>query len=74
MSTHEPATPVEIQVLRGVASEEELAALLAVLGEAYTAEETSAVAAQRRVSVWERGQRGVRAPLRRDIPWGRFSG
>ena len=74
MSAEEPTESVEIQVLRGGASEEELAALIAVLSEAFVAEEADAVAAQKRVSVWERNQRGLRAPLRRDVPWGRFSG
>ncbi len=74
MSVEEPAEGVEIQVLRGAAGEEELAALIAVLSEAFVAEEADAVAAQKPVSVWQRNQRGLRAPLRRDIPWGRFSG
>ncbi|WP_295011668.1 acyl-CoA carboxylase subunit epsilon [uncultured Microbacterium sp.] len=74
MSAEESPAAVEIQVLRGTASEEELAALIAVLSDAYLAEEADAVAAERRVSVWERNQRGLRSPLRRDIPWGRFSG
>jgi Acyl-CoA carboxylase epsilon subunit len=65
---------VEIQVLRGSATEEELAALIAVLSEAFVAEEAGAVAAEKPVSAWGRTQRALRAPLRRDIPWGRFSG
>ena len=68
------ADAVEIQVLRGSATEEELAALIAVLSEAFVAEEAGAVAAQKPVSVWGRNQRALRAPLRRDVPWGRFSG
>ena len=68
------ADAVEIQVLRGSATEEELAALIAVLSEAFAAEEAGAVAAQKPVSVWGRNQRALRAPLRRDVPWGRFSG
>lgn len=66
--------PVEIQVVRGAASEEELAALIAVLSAAYTAEEEAAVTVDPPVSAWMRTQRALRAPLRRDIPWGRFSG
>ncbi|WP_424935282.1 MULTISPECIES: acyl-CoA carboxylase subunit epsilon [Bacteria] len=66
--------PVEIQVLRGAASEEELAALIAVLSEAFSAEEAAAVATEPRVSAWNRTQRALRTPLRRDIPWGRFAG
>ncbi|MDR6866291.1 hypothetical protein J2Y69_000883 [Microbacterium resistens] len=68
------AAPVDFQVLRGAASEEEFGALIAVLSEAFTAEEAEAVAAEPRVSAWTRTQRPLRRPLRRDIPWGRFSG
>ena len=68
------APPVEIQVLRGTATEEELAALIAVLSEAFSAEEAAAVATEPRVSAWSRTQRPLRRPLRRDIPWGRFAG
>ncbi|MBS1675293.1 MAG: acyl-CoA carboxylase subunit epsilon [Actinobacteria bacterium] len=74
MSAENEAPAVEIQVLRGTANEEELAALIAVLSDAYLAEEADAVAVQRTVSAWERTQRGLRAPLRRDVPWGRFRG
>ncbi|MDQ4214502.1 acyl-CoA carboxylase subunit epsilon [Microbacterium capsulatum] len=74
MSAEESAEPIEIQVRSGHATEEELAALMAVLSEAFVAEEAGTLAAERHVSVWSRGQRGLRAPLRRDIPWGRFSG
>ena len=74
MSAQDATGEVEIQLVRGTATEEELAALIAVLSEAYVTEEADAVAAERHVSVWERSQRGLRAPLRRDIPWGRFSG
>ena len=79
MSAHgqgdaESPPPVEIQVLRGTAAEEELAALIAVLSEAFNAEESAAVATEPRVSAWNRTQRPLRTPLRRDIPWGRFAG
>lgn len=63
-----------IEITRGTASEEELAALIAVVSEAYAREEADAVAAEPRVSAWSRTQRSLRTPLRRDIPWGRFSG
>ncbi|BDZ37747.1 acyl-CoA carboxylase subunit epsilon [Microbacterium suwonense] len=63
-----------IEIVRGTASEEELAALIAVVSDAYLHETEEAVAEEPRVSVWERTQRGLRKPLRRDIPWGRFSG
>lgn len=74
MSAADQADAVEIQVLRGAATEEELAALIAVLSEAYVTEESEVVAVERRASAWSRTQRGLRTPLRRDIPWGRFSG
>lgn len=67
-------TPLEIRVVQGTPTEEELAALIAVLSDAYTTEEAAAVAVDRPVSAWNRTQRALRRPLRRDIPWGRFSG
>lgn len=63
-----------VEIVRGNPSEEELAALLAVVSEAYVHESQEAVAEEPRVSVWQRTQRSLRAPLRRDLPWGRFSG
>ncbi|WP_308288687.1 hypothetical protein [Microbacterium resistens] len=45
-----------------------------MLSAAYTAEEEAAVTVDPPVSAWMRTQRALRAPLRRDIPWGRFSG
>lgn len=76
MSTSEtPAdTPALLHITRGSATEEELAALIAVIGDAYATEEAEAVAPEPRVSAWMRTQRPLRRPLRRDIPWGRFSG
>ncbi|MFK4761289.1 acyl-CoA carboxylase subunit epsilon [Microbacterium sp. ZW T5_45] len=70
----EQTQPPTVEITRGAATEEELAALIAVVSEAYAAEEESAVQPDRRVSAWTRTQRGLRSPLRRDIPWGRFSG
>lgn len=63
-----------IEITRGSASEEELAALIAVVSDAYAQEAADAVAEEPQVSAWTRTQRSLRAPLRRDIPWGRFSG
>jgi hypothetical protein len=71
---HPDAQPPTIEITHGTASEEELAALIAVVSEAYAREEEAAVAAETHVSAWMRTQRGLRAPLRRDIPWGRYSG
>lgn len=63
-----------LQITRGTASEEELAALIAVVADAYSHEAEDAVAEEPHVSAWTRTQRALRSPLRRDIPWGRFSG
>ncbi len=66
--------PVMLEVTRGTATEEELAALIAVLGDAYANEQAEATVEEPRVSAWTRTQRPLRRPLRRDIPWGRFAG
>jgi hypothetical protein len=63
-----------LRVVRGTANEEELAALIAVVTDAYEREAADAVAEEPSVSAWQRTQRPMRKPLRRDIPWGRFSG
>ncbi len=72
--TGEEQAPLAVHIVRGTASEEELAALLAVVGDAYLDEASHAVAEESRISAWERTQRPLRVPLRRDIPWGRFTG
>lgn len=66
--------PPTIEITRGNATEEELAALIAVVSDAYAQESAGAVAEEPRVSAWTRTQRSLRKPLRRDIPWGRFAG
>lgn len=63
-----------LEIVRGAATEEELAALIAVVSAAYVQEASAAVAEEPRVSAWSRTQRPLRRPLRRDIPWGRFVG
>ncbi len=77
-STAFPETPDELptalEITRGAATEEELAALIAVISDAYATEAADAVAVEPHASAWTRTQRPLRAPLRRDIPWGRFSG
>ena len=76
--TASPETPDELpptlEIARGSATEEELAALIAVITDAYATESADAVADEPIVSAWTRTQRPLRTPLRRDIPWGRFSG
>ena len=74
MSAPDDERPPEIEIIRGTATEEELAALIAVVSDAHAQESADAVAEEPRVSAWSRTQRGLRTPLRRDIPWGRFSG
>lgn len=71
--TESDDTP-RIEIVRGTPNEVELAALLAVVSDAYVRETDEAVADEKHISVWQRTQRGLRKPLRRDIPWGRFSG
>ena len=66
--------PPALEVVRGTPNEEELAALIAVVSDAYLGEAASAVAEEAHVSAWQRTQRGIRTPLRRDIPWGRYAG
>lgn len=66
--------PLTLEITRGAATEEELAALIAVITDAYATESADAVADEPIVSAWTRTQRPLRKPLRRDIPWGRFSG
>lgn len=72
--TPEAGDSLSVEIVRGAASEEELAALIAVLGDAYLSEAAEAVAEEPHVSAWTRTQRNLRGPLRRDIPWGRFAG
>lgn len=75
MSAADEATreAVTIDVRRGTPTEAELAALIAVVSEAYATEAAEAVAddAPRRTA-WELSQRALREPLRRDLGWGRF--
>jgi hypothetical protein len=67
-------SPLTLDITRGAASDEELAALIAVISDSYASEAEGAVAEEPRVSAWTRTQRALRTPLRRDIPWGRYSG
>ncbi|MGL3151144.1 acyl-CoA carboxylase subunit epsilon [Microbacterium sp. A82] len=70
----DPDHAPDVRIIRGNANEEELAALMAVVTDAYEREAADAVAEEPSVSAWQRTQRPLRKPLRRDIPWGRFSG
>ena len=67
-----PAGPdgVTVEVLGGAPSEEELAALVAVVSEAYVEEAAAAVAEESpHRSAWALSQRAFREPLRRDFGW-----
>ncbi|MFB8386155.1 acyl-CoA carboxylase subunit epsilon [Microbacterium sp. NPDC055910] len=70
MTNDEQAPPVTIDVRRGNPTPEELAALIAVVTEAYAQESAGAVAddAPRR-SAWSVTQRGLRRPLARELGW-----
>lgn len=67
--------PVTIDVLRGSPTEEELAALIAVVSESYAGEAAEAVADDRPArTAWALSQRALRKPLRRELGWGRYGG
>lgn len=62
-----------VDVQRGVPSAEELAALVAVVTEAYAEESARATAAEPpRRTAWSLSQRALRSRLDRDHGWGRF--
>ncbi|MFS0867863.1 acyl-CoA carboxylase subunit epsilon [Microbacterium sp. 179-B 1A2 NHS] len=65
---------LRVDVHRGDPTEEELAAVIAVVTESYVREASTAIAEDASVSPWAVSARGPRAPLRRDVPWGRFAG
>jgi hypothetical protein len=64
---------MRVDVLRGSATSDELAALLAVVTEAY-AEESAGATADDTVARtgWSLSQRSLRTALHRDLGWGRF--
>ncbi len=66
---------MRVDVLRGSPRSEELAALMAVVTEAYAEESAAATVDETAArSAWSLSQRSLRAPLRRDVGWGRFAG
>jgi hypothetical protein len=65
---------LRVDVRRGHPTEEELAAVIAVVTVGYSEESEDARADESRRSAWELSQRSLRSPLRRDVGWGRFSG
>lgn len=69
--TADAGADVAIDVRRGDPTPEELAALVAVVTEAYARESDGAVAEESPArSAWSISQRGLREPLRRDLGWG----
>lgn len=74
---HDPAANeapegVAIDVRRGAPTEEELAALIAVVSETYAREAAQAVVEDAApTSAWSQTQRALRQPLRRELGWAR---
>jgi hypothetical protein len=67
--------PVSVDVRRGSPTDEELAAVVAVVTESFDREVAAAVVddAPKR-SAWEISARALRQPLPRELGWGRFTG
>ncbi|GAA3768413.1 hypothetical protein GCM10022240_21110 [Microbacterium kribbense] len=66
---------LHVDVVRGNPTDAELAAVLAVVSEAYAQEQATATASDEPTrSGWSLSARNLRAPLRRDLGWGRFGG
>jgi hypothetical protein len=69
------AAPLRVEVMRGNPTDEELAALVAVVSSAYAEEAADALAEdERQVSAWSLSQRGLRRPLPRERGWSNFPG
>jgi len=67
--------PLRIEVVRGTPTDEELAALIAVVSEEYSSQEAAATAADEPSrSAWDLTARSLREPLRREFGWGGFAG
>jgi phenylpyruvate tautomerase PptA (4-oxalocrotonate tautomerase family) len=72
-SAEEADAGLTVDVHRGTPTAEELAALIAVVTEAYAEEAARATVEESAArSAWSVSQRSLREPLRRDIGWGRF--
>lgn len=70
-----PDEAPHVDVRRGEPTPDELAAVVAVVTEAYQREADEALAEpEPRPSAWQVSARALRPPLRRDIGWGRFGG
>ncbi|QIG38331.1 acyl-CoA carboxylase subunit epsilon [Microbacterium sp. 4R-513] len=70
-----PEEGIHLEVLHGQPTEAELAALIAVVSEAYVEEASSALADDTKSrTAWSVSQRPFRAPLRRELGWTGFQG
>jgi len=66
---------MRVDVLSGSPTGEELAAIMAVVTEAYVEESAAATAEESaRSDAWALSQRSLREPLRRNLGWGPFGG
>lgn len=70
-SNEERDAAVPITIVRGDATADELAAVVAVVSEHYVTEHAEAVADEPRRSAWALSQRALREPLRRELGWNR---
>jgi len=71
----EAAETIRIDVLGGSPTSSDLAALIAVVPEAYREESSGATAEDAAGrTAWSLSQRSLRQPLRREMGWGRFGG
>lgn len=67
----EPDRTVPMSIVRGEATAEEIAAVVAVVSEHYATEQSEAVADEPQRSAWALSQRALREPLRRELGWNR---
>ena len=75
MTEDAPTGAVDIDIRRGNPTEEEIAAVVAVVADAYASEAAALEADdETTVSVWQQNRRNMRTPLRRELGWGRFRG
>jgi len=72
VSTSDTPAPIRVDVRRGTPDDQELAAVVAVVTEAYAREAATAVVEDPPVRPgWELSARGLRRPFDRDAGWGR---
>lgn len=70
-----PSPRVALEVRRGAPTDEELAAIVAVVSDAYAGEDASALAAPKRTTTaWQRSARAPRSVPAPGAAWDRFEG